>query len=468
MGKIKKRQLRKAMIHLINGIMSVITVLSFVWMLRSSNFGLSRYEIDGVIYLITMSLIVILLGWYNQGRYAYAKKSNDYIRLLLLHFALSAGGSWESILLMRGQYARWELALEIVVSALNIMVTCCFGRFAANYFRTSPRLRRVYKAGNVAMAALTAFAVASPHTIAFLPFLNIIWFMFIGFFIVRFVHGGMPMQLSMVSYLLAGIPGLLLYYVTSRHGDTVWMPSLHNYFRFLSMLAIFCNVYVERSRIMLYQRSLLREKETEMIRNKLENMLLQINPHFLYNTLGSIKSLCSADPERAADLVQQLSEYLRSNYSDMAYQQMIPFHKELEYVRQYLQIEQFRFPNLKVEYDIKTDDFMIPSLSIQPLAENAVRHGIGQKRHNAGVLRISSQERAEAYEILIEDDGPGFDTSAGIKEDGSRHIEIANVRSRLLLACGGDLQIESHPGSGTKCRIILYKDSAGILREGDR
>ena len=67
MGKIKKRQFRKAMIHLINGIMSVITVLSFVWMLRSSNFGLSRYEIDGVIYLITMSLVAVLLNWYNKG-----------------------------------------------------------------------------------------------------------------------------------------------------------------------------------------------------------------------------------------------------------------------------------------------------------------------------------------------------------------------------------------------------------------
>lgn len=171
-------------------------------------------------------------------------------------------------------------------------------------------------------------------------------------------------------------------------------------------------------------------------------MLLQINPHFLYNTLGSVKSLCMTDPERAADLVQDFSEYLQTKYADINGQQMTSIDRELDVVAQYLRIERVRFPNIRVEYDIMADDFKLPTLSIQPLAENAVRHGIGQRRRNAGTLKISTWETEDAWQVCVEDDGAGFDTGAGLPDDGRRHIGLANVETRLRLLCGGTLTKE--------------------------
>ena len=475
MGTSAYTKTRRDPLNYITTGMYVFTALSFLGLLKSSSFGASVYEIDAVIYLITMSLVAVLLNWYNKGRYEdNVKRSKDYIWLLFLQFAICAIGVCQALLQMRGRQNHVGF-LTITVFLLNVAVMYRFACFTGNYLRSSGQTKHFYlNCNRVAASASVAVLLLTPlldriarHTGISLqivpgqpllsPLLNVLWSLIIVFFVGKYVIGR-AIRVSLISYLIAGLPGFMVYYVTWTSYEGIWIPSLLSFFRYLSLLAIFCNAYVERSRMILHQQNLLRERVAELIQNRLDNMLLQINPHFLYNTLGSIKSLCMIDPERAADLVQQFSEYLHSNYSDMAYQQTVPFRKELDYVRQYLQIEQVRFPNLKVEYDIGADDFMIPSLSVQPLAENAVRHGIGQKRHNAGTLKISSRETAEAYEVIIEDDGAGFDPGAKKADDGHKHIGIANVRSRLELICGGRLQIESEPGKGTRCTIYLYKN----------
>ena len=471
------------LINVVTIAMYLVTAISFLALLQSSSFGASVYEIDDVLFLITMSLVAVLFNWYNKGRYnTQAKRSIDYNRLLLLQFCISAAGAAEALLLMRNQHETVVFLLTIIVRMLNILIMYSFACFTRNYIRAPLKIRTFYMYFNRTAAVIcltvdllnyltapysdsinTIFSVLSGNPFV-TPLINAVWIVFVGYFASRYVKEK-AIARSLISFLAAVFPCLAVYYVSGAGGDAIWMPSLRSFFRYLALLAIFCNVYVERSRMILNQQNLLQERETELIRNRLDNLLLQINPHFLYNTLGSIKSLCILDPEKAAELVQQFAEYLQSNYSDMANQQMVPFRKELEYVKQYLRIEQVRFPNLKVEYDIKAKDFMIPSLSIQPLAENAVRHGIGQKRRNAGTLWISSREYADRYEVCIEDDGAGFDPKEEKKDDGRKHIGIANVRTRLELVCGGSLQIESSPGIGTKCMICLYKEEKDSIEE---
>lgn len=132
------------------------------------------------------------------------------------------------------------------------------------------------------------------------------------------------------------------------------------------------------------QERKLARKEYELAQAQLNMMVGQINPHFIYNTLGSIESLAATDPAGAQKLMSEFSDYLCDNYVDMTKQPLISFSEEMKHVEHYLSIEKVRFPNLTVEYDIRATDFDIPCLTVQPLVENAVKHGICRQRKSAG------------------------------------------------------------------------------------
>lgn len=136
---------------------------------------------------------------------------------------------------------------------------------------------------------------------------------------------------------------------------------------------------------------------------------------------------------------------------------VIPFEKELQHTRLYLELEQIRFEDaLRVEYDIACTDFMIPTLTLEPIVENAVRHGIRGNANGQGTVMISSRECENHYEVLVTDDGPGFDPKT-VYDDKS-HVGIRNVRIRLKTVCRGSIKIESSAGGGTTVTILLPKE----------
>ena len=170
--------------------------------------------------------------------------------------------------------------------------------------------------------------------------------------------------------------------------------------------------------------------------------------------MGSIVALCDYDAQKAGELASQFAVYLRDNYAEMSEDAMIPFSTELEHIRNYLAIEQVRFPGLQVEYDVRTDAFLLPTLTVQPLVENAVRHGISKRRGSSGTVRIASREEKDCYIIRIADDGVGFDPTE--KKD-EKHIGITNAKTRLMLLCAGTLTVTSQRGQGTVCEIRIPK-----------
>lgn len=187
-------------------------------------------------------------------------------------------------------------------------------------------------------------------------------------------------------------------------------------------------------------------------------MFSQIQPHFLYNTLSAIQSLCRSDPAKAEEAVVLFSRYLRGNMDSITQTDTIPFSSELEHTRLYLQLEKLRYEDaLQVSYDLACLDFRIPTLTLQPLAENAVRHGVRGKISGCGSVTISSRETDEYYSITVCDDGPGF-SPENTASDGRPHIGLTNVRERLARVCGGRLEIESQPGHGTKVTILIPKE----------
>ena len=196
--------------------------------------------------------------------------------------------------------------------------------------------------------------------------------------------------------------------------------------------------------------------EIKLQESQISIMLSQIQPHFLYNTLNSIYQLCETNPMRARTLVNSFSEYLRNNLSSLEEHGLISFKTELEHINTYLDIEKVRFEDtLEIEYDIKCVDFSLPVLTVQPIVENAVKHGTSKKRGGGKVI-ISTDEDKESYIITISDTGCGFDP-AKPKNDGKRHVGIENVRQRLFNMCDGTLSIESEVGKGTLATIIIPK-----------
>lgn len=197
-----------------------------------------------------------------------------------------------------------------------------------------------------------------------------------------------------------------------------------------------------------------RKLEVELAQNRIAIAISQIQPHFLYNSLTAIKQLCVIDPDRAEQAVGDFAGFLRENLDSLSSSSLISFQKELNHIRNYLALEQLRFGNrLKVHYDIQVSNFDLPSLSIQPMVENAVRYGV-TKKSEGGTITISTKETEGGILITIADDGAGFDMYHK-KEDGRSHIGIDNVKNRLKAQCNGVLTIESQLGKGTVVTILI-------------
>ncbi len=198
------------------------------------------------------------------------------------------------------------------------------------------------------------------------------------------------------------------------------------------------------------------ERDAEIHNLQTSIALSQIKPHFLYNSLNTIYVLCGKDLEKGRQAISDLSDYLRINIGSIDSKLPIPFDKEMEHVRKYLSLEKYRFPDeFSVSYVTPVTDFSLPALTIQPLVENAVRHGV-VPRGEDGIILISTRESVDHYIVTITDNGPGFDPDVR-QEESPDHIGIRNVRERLQRLCGGDLEIHSTIGYGTEAIIRIPK-----------
>lgn len=216
----------------------------------------------------------------------------------------------------------------------------------------------------------------------------------------------------------------------------------------LAILLVFLSIQSER-------KALLARREQELAEARSDIMLSQIQPHFLYNTLAAIRELCASDPAEAARAVGDFSVFLRENMASLTSREPIPFERELRHTMTYLNLEQRRFgTRLHVEFDVAHRDFELPPLTVQALAENAVRHGVSA-REEGGRVRVSSYDDGENSVVEVSDDGVGFAENASASGDGRVHVGIQNVRVRLAESCRGTLEVQSAPGEGTRATIRI-------------
>jgi hypothetical protein len=193
----------------------------------------------------------------------------------------------------------------------------------------------------------------------------------------------------------------------------------------------------------------------QLAESRISTMMSQIRPHFIYNTLGSIEQLCKLDPPKAADLVHNFAKYLRGNFRELDNPKPILMSQEMEHVHHYISIENVRFPDMTFTFEMNSEDFHIPALTVQPIVENAIKHGL-MKLSKGGTIHVVSYETETDYCISVVDDGAGFDTSVLIDE--RKHVGLRNIRERLKVMVNGKLDIESTVGVGTKVLVTIPKE----------
>lgn len=192
----------------------------------------------------------------------------------------------------------------------------------------------------------------------------------------------------------------------------------------------------------------LAENRIKLEQNKNNLLLAQIRPHFINSNLAVIRSLCYEEPEKAVEMIDHFSEYLRENIKQIDDSRLVPFKDEMESVENYLYLEMQRFQDrVSIEEDLQVTDFYVPPLSIQTIVENAVRHGISMTGLK-GTIWISTRKEENETLVIVKDNGKGFDPEQ-IDFDGANHVGVKNVKDRYKRLLGGHVDIESKVGEGT-------------------
>lgn len=247
--------------------------------------------------------------------------------------------------------------------------------------------------------------------------------------------------LSLLSFCVFQLAAMLL--------EGIWYPTPEYLMTTLSLIVLFMLFHGEITRQ-------LAEKERQLTESRIAIMMSQIKPHFLYNSLTSIYQLCDINPAKAQQAIGYFAKYLRGNLDSIGKNTLIPLEEEMQHVENYLNLEKMRYGNrLEMIYYIENEQFCVPALSIQPLVENAVKHGIGKKKKGGRVV-IAAWETPEAYRVTVADNGMGYDSSLP-PEDQHSHVGVENVRERLRIMCQGTLEITSAAGEGTTASITIPK-----------
>ena len=273
----------------------------------------------------------------------------------------------------------------------------------------------------------------------------------------RWLHAGMVLPLlAFEADAVAAAKGLWEIGAISQY--IFFVLFLVAMFVVLRMIPKNINAVAKAKELELQRSRLEAEKnmvEAQLKESRISIMLSQIQPHFIYNTLGTIERMCLKDPQKAFDLVRNFSLYLRGNFSELDSVTPIRFAEELKHVEYYVNIEKVRFPDMSIEYDVEATEFVLPALSVQPLVENAIKHGL-MRLETGGTVRIHSYETPTHFCVEVTDDGIGFDTEAHIDE--KKHVGLRNIRGRLKAMVNGTLILESKLGVGTKAMIMIPKE----------
>ena len=259
--------------------------------------------------------------------------------------------------------------------------------------------------------------------------------------------------------LVAVLSFVLIPVITAVVQIFIYGYSLANIACLVSTLIMFAQALSDNIKDLFKQEVMIRTQDAELSNLKNKVALSQIQPHFLYKVLDYVEGLCNRDITKAKELVSNLTEYLKGNIDLSGKEEMVPFAGELEHTKAYLEIEKILNENsFDTEYDIREKDFVLPALSLQPVVENAVRHGISELAPGTrGKIKVSTLKGNGYIKIVIKDNGVGFETEAvvGAAEYEKEMHGLNNVKERLRIMENAEIHVKSFPGRGTTAEIII-------------
>lgn len=411
--------------------------------------------------LVSIVLTLIPIAYLFSGK-RYKERLNLYFLGVAVSNILMVIGDLSDWLLQTPAGA-WEKNLLLAGSALfyiaSAFVLYFFSRYITAYLRLEGRRKRLCLLSVTAACAVQIFfAAISPFTGSFFYVTEDGYQRGPLFFISQLVPLFCYLLFTTLVILCRRrlkrreVIFFLLYIFVPLGGGAAQMftrgIAVVNIGVALALLFILVNIQFQHEMA-------LREREKELVEQNVNIMLSQIQPHFLYNSLGVIYQLCEPEPAKAKTCVRKFSDFLRGNMDSLKAREPIPFDRELNHVMNFLYLEQQRFgEQLRVVYQIGTSDFFIPPLTLQPLVENAVQHGILHKK-TGGTITVRTEETEACAVVTITDDGIGMERAKLMPSLGDHaHIGISNVRSRLEEMVHGSLEIKSSD-AGTAVTIRI-------------
>lgn len=380
---------------------------------------------EGSIHFLLLQIFVIvalisdMIGWVGEGRpslSAMTLVSNIVASCACQMIIISFMAYLIATLYANSRAARCVLMMFRVLCILSLIL--CIGNAFWGYAYSVNEQGHWQRSDNIGIGYATLL----------FPILSFFAIILLTFFAKKSAKVN---RAAFFVYTLFPVTGMIVDY--TFHGISLTYVGFT-----VSILVIYMSIYLTR------------KKQLDAQKNAL--MISQINPHFVYNTLSTIASMCDTSPKQAKYLTIDFAQYLRRNINTLASEELIPFEQEMDHVACYLKIEQARFrERLNVIYSIQCKDFRIPPLTVQPLVENAVKHGI-TKKASGGTIKISTFEEENGYVVEIIDDGVGFDV-----ESTGRRVGIENARGRLAAMCKGDITIKSTVDVGTRVTIEIPK-----------
>ena len=462
----KQRSLRNMRkMHLIAMIfLSLLFLTAILLMVRYHVLSKTFSAVNSGVSLVSMIFAILLLGCCSVGDYGGGRDQSFFAALVMLecmilfsdHFVFVVSGEVNlraliylvclinNILLILYWLGFWFylrsffppdrkdtiLTILIALCCAAYLIVSLFGAITGLFFYVDE----------------LGFVVYNGIDFSTLIFLGL-W---MGLYLYRiFTYEGIKAtKISLAIYAFFPLISGILSFIWFQKGLPYTAEAIVDACCLFPLYIIFFNVYVNRGRQLVEQERELNEKKTQI-------MLSQISPHFLYNALGTISALAMIEgAEKTTEATDKFAEYLRGNLDSLKSEAFIPFEKELNHIKTYLWIEQLRFGDrLDVVYDIRYTDFKLPPLVVQPLVENAVKHGLCPKEQG-GTVSISTEKMDGDAIITVSDDGVGFDMEQRL-QDGRSHVGLSNVRDRLRSLDAGFLVVRSEIGRGTTVVIRI-------------
>ena len=352
-----------------------------------------------------MQTALVIIGYFET---LFASVLIPMITVYLLH---SCGEKWTNSTLFRAVAVMW--AVSFVLLNMSVFTDWFYHITPENQFVRGP-LYPLMVAALVSIMALTLAGVFRRRNR--MP----------RRYFYAFLVGLFPITLAMLIHFFVTVFSLL--------GFGVAICAL-------SMFGIILVTQVEQ----------LMQQEREIAHQRASIMVLQMRPHFIYNTMMSIYYLCKQNPDLAQRVTLDFTTYLRKNFTAIASEKLIPFSEELEHTRAYLAVEQAQFEgSLFIEYDTPHTDFRLPPLTLQPIVENAVKHGMDPDAEPLRIL-IRTMKTYAGNEIVVENTGAAFEPA----NDNEPHIALKNIQQRLEMMCRGEMTILPRGGGGTVVRVTI-------------